>query len=83
MELDHGRVPVVLQRITFTGAGKATRQGCVYTLDQMNAIDRRVLGRVDKAVHAGSGSLQAPPGTIRCTITDRNTLNDTLLPACQ
>jgi hypothetical protein len=69
--------------ITFTGVGKATRQGCVYTLDQTNAIDRRVLGRVDKAVHAGSGSIQAPPGTIRCTITDRNTLNDTLLPACQ
>jgi hypothetical protein len=67
---------------TFTGVGKATRQGCVYTLDG-NAVDRRVLGRVDKAVHAGSGSLQAPPGTTRCTITDRNTLNDTLLPACQ
>jgi hypothetical protein len=69
--------------ITFTGVGKATRQGCVYTLDHQNAADRRVLGRVDKAVHAGSGSIQAPPGTTRCTITDRNTLNDTLLPACQ
>jgi hypothetical protein len=68
---------------TFTGVGKATRQGCVYTLDHQNAVDRRVLGRVDKAVHAGSASIQAPPGTIRCTITDRNTLNDTLLPACQ
>jgi hypothetical protein len=68
---------------TFTGVGKATRQGCVYTLDHTNAVDRRVLGRVDKAVHAGTASIQAPPGTLRCTITDRNTLNDTLLPACQ
>ncbi len=66
----------------FTGIGKATRQGCVYTL-QHNPADRRVLGRHDKAVHAGTGSLQSPPGAIRCTITDRNTLNDTLLPACQ
>ena len=68
--------------ITFTGVGKSTIQGCVFTL-QHNPADRRVLGRVDKAVHAGSGSIQAPPGTTRCTITDRNTLNDTLLPACQ
>jgi len=68
--------------ITFTGVGKATRQGCVYTL-QHNPADRRVLGRVDKAVHAGSGSIQAPPGAVRCTITDRNTLNDTNLTSCQ
>ena len=66
---------------TFTGVGKATRKGCVYTL-QHNPADRRVLGKVDKAVHAGSASLQSPPGRTRCTITDRNTLNDTLLPAC-
>ena len=68
--------------ITFTGVGKAIRQGCVYTLEH-NPLDRRVLGRVDKAVHAGSGSIQAPAGTLRCTITDRNTLNDTLTPPCQ
>ncbi len=69
--------------ITFTGVGKATRQGCVYTLETANAPDRRVLGRVDKAVHAGTASLQAPPGTTKCVITDRNTLNDTNLAACQ
>jgi subtilisin-like proprotein convertase family protein len=68
--------------ITFTGVGKSTIQGCVFTL-QHNPADRRVLGRVDKAVHAGTASIQFPPGTTRCTITDRNTLNDTLLPACQ
>ncbi len=66
---------------TFTGTGKSTIQGCVFTL-QHNPADRRVLGRVDKAVHSGTASLQAPPGTIRCTITDRNTLNDTNL-VCQ
>jgi hypothetical protein len=67
----------------FTGAGKATRQGCVYTLQTPAATDRRILGRHDKAVHAGSGSLQSPPGAIRCTITDRNTLNDTNVTSCQ
>jgi hypothetical protein len=69
--------------ITFTGIGKTARQGCIYTLDQTNAIDRRVLGRVDKSVHSGTASIQAPPGTTRCTITDRNTLNDTNLASCQ
>jgi hypothetical protein len=64
--------------ITFTGIGKSTIQGCVFTL-QHNPADRRVLGRVDKAVHAGTASIQSPAGTIRCTITDRNTLNDTNL----
>jgi hypothetical protein len=67
----------------FTGVGKATRQGCVYTLQTPTATDRRILGRHDKAVHAGSGSLQSPPGAIRCTITDRNTLNDTNVTSCQ
>jgi len=69
--------------ITFTGVGKAARQGCVYTLDHTNASDRRVLGRVHKGVRAGSGSIQVPPGTTRCTITDRNTLNDTNLTSCR
>ena len=75
-----GQYRFCCQGITFTGVGQATIQGCVFTL-QHNPADRRVLGRVDKAVHAGSASIQAPAGTIRCTITDRNTLNDT--PMCQ
>ena len=62
--------------ITFTGIGKATIKGCVHTLEH-NPADRRVLGRVDKAVHAGSGSIQAPAGTTRCTIVDRNTADNT------
>jgi hypothetical protein len=66
--------------ITYTGVGKAIRQGCIYTL-QHNPADRRVLGRVDKGAHSGTASLQAPPGTARCVITDRNTLDDS--PTCQ
>jgi hypothetical protein len=65
---------------TFTGTGKSTIKGCVFTL-QHNPADRRVLGRVDKAAHAGNASIQAPPGRVRCTISDRNTLDDT--PTCQ
>jgi len=68
--------------VTYAGVGKPTVQGCVYTL-QHTPADRRVLGRVDKAVRSGTASIQTPPGNTRCTITDRNTLNDTLIPACQ
>jgi uncharacterized repeat protein (TIGR01451 family) len=68
---------------TFTGLGKVFRQGCVYTLDHTFASDRRVLGRVDKTARAGSASLQSPAGTTRCTIIDRNILNDTNLTSCK
>ena len=67
--------------IVFTGVGKALRQGCIFTLDHTSGIDRRVLGRVDKAVHSGTASLQAPPGTIRCSFPDRDIRNDTV--TCQ
>ena len=67
---------------TFTGVGTSIVKGCVFTL-QHNPADRRVLGLVDKSVHRGTASIQSPPGTIRCTITDRNTLNDTNLTSCQ
>ncbi len=69
--------------VTYTGVGKATAKGCVYTLETPTAMDRRIQAKVDKAVHSGSGSIQAPPGATRCTITDRNTLNDTNLTGCQ
>jgi hypothetical protein len=68
--------------VIYTGTGLATRQGCVFTL-QHNPVDRRVLGRVDKAAHTASGSIQSPAGKLRCSIIDRNTLNDALQPACQ
>lgn len=68
--------------VTFTGVGTPIIQGCVYTL-QHNPVGRRVIGRVDKSVHGGTASIQAPAGTLRCTVTDRNTLNDTNLTLCQ
>lgn len=67
---------------TYTGIGKVRAQGCLYTLEH-TAAEKRLLGKADKAVHGGSASIQAPPGTIRCTILDRNTLNDTGLASCQ
>jgi hypothetical protein len=59
----------------YSGMGTVTVKGCVITL-QHNPFDRRVLAQVDKAVSSGKASLQSPPGTIRCTITDRNTRNN-------
>jgi hypothetical protein len=67
---------------TFTGVGKVQRQGCVFTLEH-NPADRRVVGRVDKTVFRGSASLQSPPGTIRCTISDFNTRVNTNITQCQ
>jgi hypothetical protein len=66
----------------FTGTGKMQIIGNTYTLDH-NAPDRRVTVRLNAGLTppSGSASLQAPPGTIRCTITDRNTTNDTMI--CQ
>src|SRR6185369_5846682 len=59
--------------VTYSGIGTSLVKGCVFTLTH-NPADRRVLGRVDKTVHSGTASIQTPPGAIRCTITDRNTL---------
>src|SRR5262245_12352897 len=66
--------------MTFTGTGAASVRGCVVSI-QHNPPDRRVLLTFDGAVHRGTASLQSPPGTIKCTITDRNTLNNTCV--CQ
>jgi hypothetical protein len=67
---------------TFTGVGKVVRQGCVFTLEH-NPSDRRVVGRVDKAVFRGTGNLQSPAGTQRCTISDFNTRLNTNITQCQ
>jgi HYR domain/Domain of unknown function DUF11/Calx-beta domain len=66
--------------VTYTGKGTMTIRGSTYQL-QHNPLDRRVLVNVDESVHKGSGSIQAPPGTIRCTITDRNTRDNSC--ACE
>jgi subtilisin-like proprotein convertase family protein len=59
-----------------TGIAKVTKKGLVVTLEH-NAPDRRVLIKLDGALKKGTASLQMPPGTLVCTITDTNTLNDT------
>jgi hypothetical protein len=61
-----------------TGTGSVLRQGSIYTLSH-NATDRRVTIRVNGggSPPSGTASLQAPPGTTSCTITDRDTRNNT------
>jgi hypothetical protein len=61
---------------SFTGVGKLTRQGKLVTI-QHNTFDRRVLIRVDTGTGIGTTTLQTPPGTLRCTITERNPENNT------
>lgn len=60
---------------SYTGTGSVTAKGSTFTL-QHNAPDRRVLGKLDSAVNKGSASLQVPPGNTICTITDRDTTNN-------
>ena len=60
----------------FSGRGLALLKGCVFTL-QHNPPDRRLLVNVDFSQNKGTASLQFPPGTIKCTIIDRNMANDT------
>ena len=50
-------------------------RGCVVTITH-NAPDRRVQISFDGAIKKGSASLQSPPGSIKCTIADKNTDNN-------
>jgi uncharacterized repeat protein (TIGR01451 family) len=59
-----------------SGKGKITQQGCIVTLEH-NAADRRVNAQIDFTTKKGNGAVQSPPGTTRCTITDRNINNNT------
>jgi 6-phosphogluconolactonase len=60
----------------FTDRATVVRKGSVVTFEQ-SAGDRRLLAKVDRAVFRGTAALQSPPGSIRCTITDRDTRNNT------
>ena len=62
--------------MTFTGKGTVIKKGCIISLDH-NPGDRRLTVRVDKSVFKGTASLQFPPGTLKCTITDRDLRNNT------
>src|SRR6185295_5086952 len=63
---------------TYTGTGTVTIRGCIVTI-QHNAHDRRV--QISTDGNTGTASLQSPPGTIKCTIQDRNVKNNSC--ACQ
>jgi HYR domain len=65
---------------TFSGVALVTRRGNVVSF-QHNAPDRRVQATDDESVFKGSAALQSPPGTIKCTITDRDTRNNSCV--CQ
>jgi len=60
----------------YMGTGKVSKKGNAVTIEE-NSPGRRVLIKLDNSAHAGSASLQSPPGTIKCTISDSNTTNDT------
>lgn len=59
----------------FTGVALVTRRGNIITF-QDNSPDRRVLVTDDQSAHRGKASLQSPPGSLKCTIADRNTTNN-------
>ena len=60
---------------TYTGTGTVVKRGNTYTLSH-NPVDRRVTATFDGATNKGTASLQSPPGTSRCAITDRNLTNN-------
>jgi hypothetical protein len=60
---------------TYTGVGKVLTKGSISTIDA-TAADRRLVGRRDQSVFRGTAALQVPPGTTVCTITDRDTRNN-------
>jgi hypothetical protein len=61
--------------VVYSGVGTITRQGCDFTL-QSNSTTHRVTARWSSVYYRGSGSVQAPAGTTRCLITDRNIRNN-------
>jgi hypothetical protein len=64
----------------FTDRAAVIKKSSVVTFEQ-NAADRRLVARIDRAVFRGTASIQSPPGSIRCAITDRDTKNNSC--ACE
>jgi hypothetical protein len=58
------------------GKGVVDKRVCNFTITH-NATDRRVLIQVSFTTKEGKASIQAPVGQIKCTITDKNILNNT------
>ena len=64
--------------VVVKGTGSVSRTGCIISLTDNSSL-RRVTARVDLTVFRGTATFQMPPGTTRCTITDRDTRNNTCL----
>lgn len=62
--------------VVASGTAKINQKGLVYTLQDYSNSTRRVLITIDLSQKKGNASVQSPPGTTVCTITDRNTTND-------
>lgn len=63
-----------------TGIAQVTARGSTATF-QHYSTDRRVLAKAAGGVFRGTAALQSPPGTTICTITDRDTRNNSCV--CQ
>jgi hypothetical protein len=62
----------------FTGKAQVIRKGSSLTFQHV-AADRRVQATDDEAVFRGTASIQTPAGTIKCTITDKDTRNNSCI----
>lgn len=57
--------------VKLTGVGTLGGKSCNISL-QDNSPDRRVLATINKCARTGTASLQYPPATMQCTISDSN-----------
>lgn len=60
---------------TFTGIAQLTTRGNIATF-QHYPINLRLLAKYDGSVFKGAAALQSPGGSIKCTIGDRDTRNN-------
>ena len=61
---------------SYEGKGTVARKGNIFTLTD-NSATRRMMATVDTSQNKGNASLQTPPGVNKCSITDRDTRNNT------
>jgi len=62
---------------TYSGKGKVTKKGTTYSLSHNTTLQRVQATVTLGTVNKGSASIQAPPGLVKCTISDSNTTNNT------
>lgn len=60
---------------TYTGTGTVTKKNCTVTLSVVTA-QRRVSASVDLSAKRGNATLQSPPGSSLCSITDSDMTNN-------